>query len=61
MDQNIQLKVQTYLDGELPPDETREIANLLARDREAVELLNELRNTRQSLVGTEIGHRWVGT
>jgi len=55
MDQNIQLKVQTYLDGELPPDETREIANLLARDREAVELLNELRNTRQSLVGTEIG------
>jgi anti-sigma factor RsiW len=55
MDHNTQLKVQTYLDGELPPDESREIANLLARDREAVALLSELRNTRQALVGTEIG------
>src|SRR5438105_3057674 len=55
MDYDIQLKVQTYLDGELPPDEAREIANLLARDREAVALLGELRNTRQTLVGAEIG------
>jgi anti-sigma factor RsiW len=55
MDYNTQLKVQTYLDGELPPDEARAIANLLAQDREAVALFTELRNTRQSLVGTEIG------
>jgi len=55
MDYDIQLKVQTYLDGELSPDESREIANLLARDREAVALLGELRNIRQALVGTEVG------
>ena len=55
MDYETQLKVQNYLDGELPPDESREIANLLARDREVVGLFNELRNTRQALVGIEIG------
>jgi anti-sigma factor RsiW len=55
MDYDTQLKVQTYLDGELSPDESRDIANLLARDRDAVALLGELRNTRQALVGTEIG------
>jgi anti-sigma factor RsiW len=55
MDYDTQLKVQTYLDGELSPVESREIANLLARDRDAVALLGELRNTRQALVGTEIG------
>jgi hypothetical protein len=55
MDYDAQLKVQTYLDGELPPPEAREVANFLARDKEAVALLAELRNTRQALVGTEIG------
>jgi len=55
MDYDAQLKVQTYLDGELPPSEAREVANFLARDKEAVALLAELRNTRQALVGTEIG------
>ncbi len=55
MDYDTQLKVQTYLDGELPEEESREMANVLARDREAVALLAELRNTRQALVGSEIG------
>jgi len=55
MNYDIQLKVQTYLDGELPEDEAREVANLLARDQEAVALMGELRNTRQALVGSEIG------
>lgn len=55
MDTDIQLKLQAYLDGELPEAEAREMANLLARDREAVALHTELRNTRQALVGFEIG------
>lgn len=55
MENDAQLKLQAYLDGELPESEAREIANWLARDREAVALHAELRNTRQALVGFEIG------
>ena len=55
MDFDSQLKLQAYLDGELPEAEAREVANWLARDREAVALHTELRNTRQALVGAEIG------
>jgi anti-sigma factor RsiW len=55
MDMDAQLKLQAYLDGELPEDEAREVANWLARDREAAELHTELRNTRQALVGHEVG------
>jgi|DewCreStandDraft_4_1066084.scaffolds.fasta_scaffold133246_2 anti-sigma factor RsiW len=54
---NQQLKLQAYLDGELPEAEAREVANWLARDREAVALLTELRNTRQALAGFEAGLR----
>jgi len=50
-----QLKLQAYLDGELPEAEAREVANWLAKDREAVALHAELRNTRQAMVGLEIG------
>jgi anti-sigma factor RsiW len=55
MDYELQLKLQAFLDGELSEAETREVANLLARDREAAALLAELRNTRQAMVGQEIG------
>jgi len=55
MDYEVQLKIQAYLDGELPETEAREIANLLAKDKEAVALHSELRNTRQSLSGFEVG------
>src|SRR2546425_6017069 len=55
MDYNSQLKLQAYLDGELPEAEARAVANWLAQDREAVALLGELRNTRQALVGLEVG------
>src|ERR1700716_3675106 len=55
MEYDRQLKLQAYLDGELPEAEAREAANWLARDREAVALHAELRNTRQALVGFEIG------
>lgn len=55
MELDVQLKIQAYLDGELPEAEAREMANLLARDREALALHTELRNTRKALVGYEIG------
>jgi len=53
MDYDVQLKVQAWLDGELPEAEAREIAEWLATDREAAALAGELRNTRQALAGHE--------
>jgi len=53
MDFDVQLKLQAYLDGELPESEAREVAKLLAQDQHAVRLLGELRNTRQALKGAE--------
>ena len=53
MDHNIQLKVQAWLDGELPGAEAREAAKWLEQDREAAALAGELRNTRQALAGFE--------
>ena len=44
-----QLKLQAFLDGELPEDEARTIAARVAQDPEATDLLAELRNTRQAL------------
>ena len=55
MEYDAQLKLQAYLDGELPEAEAREVAKWLATDREPVALLGELRNTRQALVGLEVG------
>src|SRR5258706_3730404 len=55
MDFDAQLKLQAYLDGELPEAEAREVANWLARDREAAALHTELRNTREALAGFEVG------
>jgi len=52
-----QLKLQAYLDGELPENEAREVANWLARDQDAVALLAELRNTRKAIKGFEEGIR----
>jgi anti-sigma factor RsiW len=55
MDYEAQLKLQSYLDGELPEAEAREVANLLARDKDAAALFAELRNTRQVMKGFEAG------
>lgn len=44
-----QLKLQAFLDGELPERDTREVAAWLAGDAEATALLGELRNTRKAL------------
>jgi anti-sigma factor RsiW len=48
-----QLKLQAFLDGELPEDDTREIAAWVARDSDATALLGELRNTRRALADFE--------
>ena len=55
MDYDAQLKLQAFLDGELPESEASKVANWLARDREAAALLEELRNTRGALAGFEAG------
>jgi anti-sigma factor RsiW len=57
MDYEAQLKLQAFLDGELPEAEAREVANWVARDREATALQAELRHTRQALAGHESGIR----
>jgi anti-sigma factor RsiW len=48
-----QLKLQAYLDGELPQKEVRVLAEKLARDADAAALLVELRQTRDALAGFE--------
>ena len=53
MDGEFQLKLQAFLDAELPEKEAREIAAWIARDAEAADLLAELRHTRQALAGFE--------
>jgi anti-sigma factor RsiW len=49
MTEEQQLKLQAFLDGELPEKEARDVASWLARDAEATDLLGELRNTRKAL------------
>jgi anti-sigma factor RsiW len=54
MDQDSQfLKLQAYLDGELSAKEKAEVADWLAKDREAQLLLAELQNTNAALDGYE--------
>ena len=53
MDHKAQLKLQAWLDGELPEAEAREVAARVAREREGTALAEELRNTRQALAGFE--------
>jgi anti-sigma factor RsiW len=57
MDYNAQLKLQAWLDGELPEAEAREVAKWLERDREVSALADELRNTGKALAGFETGMR----
>jgi anti-sigma factor RsiW len=53
MTEEQQLKLQAFLDGELPENDTREVAAWLARDADATALLGELRNTRKALADFE--------
>ncbi len=48
-----QLKLQAFLDGELPEHEAREILAWTQRDGDAAALLAELKNTRQAMLKSE--------
>lgn len=53
MNEELQLKLQAFADGELSGREAREITDLLARDTDARTLFAELENTRGALAGYE--------
>lgn len=53
MDFDTQLKLQAFLDGELPEDEAREMVSWIARDEEAKALHAELKNTRKAIKDSE--------
>lgn len=55
MNQDFQLKLQAYLDGELAERETRAVEATLAGDAEARALLTELQNTAGALADFESG------
>ena len=57
MDWEAQLKLQAFLDGELPEAEAREMAGKLAGEPESAALAAELRQTRALLAGFEEGIR----
>jgi anti-sigma factor RsiW len=50
-DQEIILRVQAFVDGQLPESEQDEIAALIARDADVHALVKELKQTRQALAG----------
>ncbi len=49
-----ELKLQAYLDGELPALEAAEVEGWLARDQEGQGLLAELRNTKTAMSAGEV-------
>ena len=53
MNQEKQLKLQAFLDGELPERERRTMLLWLQDNHEAAALLAELKNTRQAMVKSE--------
>jgi len=54
MNEEQQLRLQAFLDGELPESEAREILSWTQRDADAAALLTELRNTRQAIAKSEL-------
>lgn len=53
MKQELEFKLQAYLDGELPEAEAREMAAYVARDADARALLTELKNTQTAIADYE--------
>src|SRR5713101_6879485 len=53
MNQKSELRLQSYLDGELSPREARRVAEWLGRNPEAQALLGELKMARTALAGNE--------
>ncbi len=57
MNEEQQLKLQAWLDRELPDAEARQVEAWIASDPEAARLRAELENTRHALAGFEAGVR----
>lgn len=55
MEQDILLRVQAFVDGELPESEQAGIAALIARDPDVAALVKELKHTRQALTRFDAG------
>jgi len=53
MKHEVELKLQAWMDGQLPGPEAAEIARLAETDAEARALLTELQQTRAALAGFE--------
>jgi hypothetical protein len=53
MEQDWQLKVQSFVDGHLDEVGMKEVAALVARSPEVASLVRELKHTRQALAGYE--------
>lgn len=53
MNQDLQLKLQAYLDGELPSNEAKAVADRVAQDADSRALLAELTSTCTALTGFE--------
>lgn len=54
MNQELELQLQAYLDGELSASEARKVTELLAQNATAQALLNELTITKTALQGNEL-------
>jgi len=55
MKNDLQLKVQSWLDGELPEREARQVGEWIARDAEASALAAELGSVNQAMLRNEAG------
>jgi anti-sigma factor RsiW len=53
MNEDLKIKVQAFLDGELPEAEAREISSRIAADAAVAALHKELKQTRAALAGFE--------
>lgn len=54
MNQNFELKLQAWLDGELSDQEARRLGEEIAGDAEATQLVAELRAIQRTLAGNEL-------
>jgi anti-sigma-K factor RskA len=54
MNDDAQLKLMAYLDGELPAEDVADIENLIKVDQEAAELVSELRWAQEAISGNEL-------
>jgi len=55
MNNELELKLQAWLDGQLPVHEADAVARLIEKDADARALLTELKHTRAALAGFEDG------